>query len=104
MKAGDKVVCIKDNWTVLPHWKAMPSAWPKCGQVYTVRRIEYIPPRGPHKEGWGIWLVGITGDINPHTGIEVGFQARWFRLVSEVGHPPIAAPIAAQIPAPLTAP
>lgn len=88
-RIGDKVVCVDDDFTESKHFKAIPSRWPKKGVIYYVRHVDYISPRPPWPEGWGIWLVGIIGDIHPVSGIEVGFSASRFRLLSEVGHPPI---------------
>lgn len=91
MKAGDKVVCVDDNFDrpynqVQKQHGYTPSAWPVRGQVYVIREIETDVESG----FLCIRLVGIVGQIHPWFNKEGAFLASRFRLVSEVGHPPIA--------------
>lgn len=74
MKAGDKVVCIDDGgWLTNVMYIHLT---PKKGQVYIVATTEYFG---------AVLAVSLVGG-NEHDF----YRASRFRLVSEVGHAPIA--------------
>ncbi len=92
MKTGSKVVCVDDS--VQP-WDGdffSPNGDPIKGEVYCVG--EYVVEgsffngflmRG---EGDGVTIVGKP-TYHIATGVEWTHMAKCFRLVSEVGHPPV---------------
>jgi hypothetical protein len=74
MKTGDKVVCVDDaGWLLSPEH---PHLTPKKGEVYMVMGVEYFG---------AVFAVSLVGGNE-----EDFYRASRFRLVSEVGHPPIA--------------
>jgi hypothetical protein len=81
MKAGDKVVCVRDdrqtNGTVHGGQDI------KRGLVYVIREI-----RNDGNGDLGLWLVGLFGG-SWYDGEEACFCVTRFRPVAEVGHPPI---------------
>ncbi len=75
--AGDKVVCINDDWD--PAHTAVPLAQPappRKDTVYCVRDA-FIAPDGSVPT---VRLVGIIAPIHP-SGIEYGWDAYGFRRV-----------------------
>jgi len=94
MKAGDKVVCIDDSDSPWSHNYVRPNGPPKKGTVYVVKALLLVgdelngfrlPPQG----GNGIQILGLP-TIWIKRNVEWCFMANRFRLVSEVGHPPVA--------------
>jgi len=84
MKAGDKVVCVDDGpGKGKNHLHGKPSGL-KRGQVYYLTAVwagNYYPV-----------IVSVAGVKLPKTlkdKKQIGFRADRFRLVSEVGHPPV---------------
>ena len=101
MKAGDKVVCVDDNYTKwAARWLKFYPGWPrmpKKGEVYFVE-VMTQEHDGPYVTLLGFdWI--LQGPCREE-GERTRFKAQRFRLVSEVGHPPVAV----QVPAQLTAP
>ncbi len=93
MKAGDKVVCVDDNWTGCPGME-LHKKLPKKGEVYCVREVRISTMNGKPV----IHLIGLVSKTNPWSGKEQGFRASRFRPVAEVGHPPISVSVDLLIP------
>lgn len=88
-RIGDKVVCVDDDFSMFQQFSNRVSEWPRRGVVYIVRETEDMPAFLIWPAELGIRLLGIIGLPHPFTGTEQAFRASRFRLVSEVGHPPI---------------
>lgn len=84
-------MCTDDNFH--PDARLHFSELPIKGQVYVVCATAFLPGFGI-----GIFLIGITGSFNFAWNIEHGFRACRFRLVSELGHPPIQIAEPAELP------
>lgn len=80
MKAGDKVICVDDNWSrshshPAPYFTEIPVA----GRVYVVRGFSTAP------NGMTcVLLLGITGGHYTKNGQEAGFFEDRFRLLEEM--------------------
>lgn len=91
MKTNDKVVCVDDNYTGLDHPALLiPDGVPVRDTVYTITGWF-----ATNSLQWMFWRndkdrVSIAGVRCLCDGEEIGWRADRFRLVSEVGHPPIA--------------
>jgi hypothetical protein len=83
MITGQKVVCIDDK--APESLKAFYTAWPKEGQVYTIRGSTVgISPNGEEGEIC-VWLVELknpTSSKPPH--MERGFREDRFRPLDEL--------------------
>ena|ERR1051326_4819052 len=93
MKAGDKVVCVDDGPSKIGNpfcdkQHSAPRGWLTKGIVYLVEQA-----RGPELVG-GFYFsdsaLVVLGKPSLIRGHEVGWSASRFRLLSEVGHPPVA--------------
>lgn len=96
-KPGDKVVCVDDSSTKLST-RIYPNGYIIRGKVYVVTEFflkgQYCA-RG-HSPNYHD-SVSILGKpiVSSISGDKLVWNAYRFRLVSEVGHPPIAATITA---------
>lgn len=73
MKTGDKVVCVDDQgWLERPDY---PHLTPKKDEVYTVKELDRFG---------AILAISLVGGNDDDF-----YRASRFRLVSEVGHPPV---------------
>lgn len=89
MKAGDKVVCVDDEGQSHASIKGGDAV--KKGLVYVVREVVPDPWHvKPDNYGYGLRLIGLHGGIWIRFGEEATYHPRRFRLVAEVGHPPVA--------------
>lgn len=70
-KAGDKVVVIDDSGINL----AKPI---RKGDIHCIRGCRFV------SGSWGVTLVGVENKWNTAWGVEQGYLASRFRLVSEV--------------------
>lgn len=71
MKPNDKVVCVNDSPGAVTGERLLEK-----DKVYVTERT--VSP--PIYEGYGVFIVGVPR----------AWRANRFRLVSEVGHPPVA--------------
>ncbi len=90
MKTNDKVVCVDDGPVrrcETATMYAFPNGLPVKGQVYVV--IGIFQPSFVGR--YYINTIGIQVSGKPAIlfGTDTGWHPRRFRLVSEVGHPPI---------------
>src|SRR5262245_12822299 len=86
MKAGDKVVCVDDGRGRNRHSTAFKTRPLRKGMVYVVSSVINNHRRGKLM----LNLVGVPAQWHTRFNEPWGWASERFRLVSEVGHPPVA--------------
>jgi len=91
MKTGDKIVCVDDQFSELKEhpYVIMPDGCPVKDQVYCADQMfpeRSLFWRGNTNETIRLVVCGMRVLLE---GEEIGWPAECFRLVSEIGHPPI---------------
>lgn len=86
MKTNDKVVCVDDTPARNPNSTVYGKKLLIRGQVYCVEALEFTPRNKTPM----LFVSGVEKGWHRSYGIPWGWDVARFRLVSEVGHPPIA--------------